>query len=861
MRLVERESVLAALTGYAAEARAGDGRIVLVAGEAGVGKTALVGQLRDELDDARWLWGACEGSFTPRPLGPVYDVAAQIGGDLARVCDEDCHRQRIFRALLDHLVASDRLTVLCIEDLHWADEATLDLLGFLAARLRRVPTLLVATYRDDGLARDDPMRMTLGELSTNDAIRRIDLPPLSRRAVATLAQDHDLGAEELFALTGGNPFFVTEVLEAGGNAVPHSVRDAVLARAARLGCEARAALDVAAVIGSRIHADVLLEGAGCGMDALDECLTAGVVVSEGRGFRFRHEIARRAVEDALPAHRRVAIHQRVLELLVRSGDEDAARLAHHADAAADTGRVLQFAPVAGRRAAVLGAHREAAKQYERALRYADDPGTKASLLTAVGAEYALTDHWHDAAEVQREAVQLWEALDDPLRVGDLLRQIAVTMWRLCRGEEALESAKAAVDVLERLAPSVELGWAYARLGGLLNGSGGGGNRADLLAKAEDLAQRFGDTSLLANVVDSMGCAKPGADGAPDLRRALDIALAAGDDAEAGRAFTNLQCILANEYQLAEAEQVFHQGMEYCEDHDIGTYEHCLRGAHGGVLERLGRWEEADAMLTFDLEERALSPVNRISKLVTKGVLDARRGRAAAAAGAFDEALGYADAGLEPAYVLEVGMGRLEAAWLSGDAERARREAGRCIPIASSHDAWYTGALAAWMRRCGLPNADLSPLARPFELLLAGDWSASADAWHALAVPYEEALALLDSGDGDAMQQAVRIFARLGATATVARAQAVMRKVGCVSIPRGPRAETRANRFGLTRREQEVLALVGQGITNGEIADRLFIAEKTVDNHVSSVLAKLHASSRREAARIARDSGLFEAAPI
>jgi DNA-binding NarL/FixJ family response regulator len=160
-----------------------------------------------------------------------------------------------------------------------------------------------------------------------------------------------------------------------------------------------------------------------------------------------------------------------------------------------------------------------------------------------------------------------------------------------------------------------------------------------------------------------------------------------------------------------------------------------------------------------------------------------------------------------------------------------------------------------MRRCGLPGTDHGVVAEPYDLLLTGDWRGAADAWHALGVPYEEGLALLDSGDAEAMQEAVRIFERLGATAAVARAQAVMRQHGVAAIPRGRRADTRANRFGLTRREQEVLGLIGEGLTNAEISARLFIAEKTVDNHVSSVLAKMNVESRRDAARLAEQSEL------
>ena len=207
---------------------------------------------------------------------------------------------------------------------------------------------------------------------------------------------------------------------------------------------------------------------------------------------------------------------------------------------------------------------------------------------------------------------------------------------------------------------------------------------------------------------------------PYFRRALAIAQDAGDDAEAGRAMTNLQATFSNEYRLAEAEQVFVEGMRYCEVRDMSTYEHCLRGGHGDALNRMGRWDEVDELLTFDLSERELSPVNKISKLIVKGIIDTRRGRPGAAA-LLDEALAYVEAGFEPAYELIVGNVRLEAAWLAGDAEGMRREAQRAVPHADKQDPWEKGWLAAWLRRCGLPTLDLDGVAPPWVALLTGDW--------------------------------------------------------------------------------------------------------------------------------------------
>ena len=150
VQLLERGAALAVLAGYADEARRGDGRLVLVAGEAGVGKSALVEQLHHDLTEARWSWGACDGLFTPRPLGPLFDLAAQLGGELDELCRAGAVREDLFRALLRQVGEPGALNVLVVEDVHWADEASIDLLRFLGRRLWDAPVLLIATYRDDG---------------------------------------------------------------------------------------------------------------------------------------------------------------------------------------------------------------------------------------------------------------------------------------------------------------------------------------------------------------------------------------------------------------------------------------------------------------------------------------------------------------------------------------------------------------------------------------------------------------------------------------------------------------------------------------------------------------------------------------
>jgi tetratricopeptide (TPR) repeat protein len=197
MELLEREASLAVLAGYATEARHGDGRLVVLGGEAGVGKTALLEWFQRDLPDARWSWGACDGLFTPRPLGPLYDLADQLGGELLDLCDRGANRDELFRALLRQVSGPGPLNVVVVEDVHWTDEATMDLLRLAGRRLREARVLLVVTFRDDDLATNDQLRVALGELARQRSTRRISLTALSAGAVQELASGSDLKAAAL----------------------------------------------------------------------------------------------------------------------------------------------------------------------------------------------------------------------------------------------------------------------------------------------------------------------------------------------------------------------------------------------------------------------------------------------------------------------------------------------------------------------------------------------------------------------------------------------------------------------------------------------------------------------------------------
>ena len=232
MELLERAAFLQTLGEYAGEAQRGTGRLVLVSGESGMGKTVLLEEFQHQLPEARWLWGGCDGLLTPRPLGPLFEIATQLNGEFAALCRNGAPRERLFTGFLAEIGPPAGFTVAVIEDVHWSDEATIDLLSFLGRRLGRMPALLLASYRDDEIAADHPLRLVLGDLATQRATRRMKLPPLSVDAVRELVGQRDVDAAELHRITGGNPFYVSETLEAGWPSVPPTVRDAVGARLA-----------------------------------------------------------------------------------------------------------------------------------------------------------------------------------------------------------------------------------------------------------------------------------------------------------------------------------------------------------------------------------------------------------------------------------------------------------------------------------------------------------------------------------------------------------------------------------------------------------------------------------------------------
>ena len=850
--LLEREHELTLLAETLATVRgAGSGgALVLVHGEAGVGKTALVSRFVEEAATSRRvLWGACEALFTPRPLGPFLDIAEAAGGDLAACVAGGALPHEVASALVRELDDGSG-PILVVEDAHWADEATLDVLRLLSGRLAELPALVVVTYRDDELERTHPLRTLLGDLATTSKPTRVTVASLSARAVRQLAAEQPVDADELYRRTSGNPFFVGEVLAAPGAELPHSIRDAVLARVARLGPQARYLLDVVAVVPPRCELWLLEAMAGDAMVALDECLASGTLRLEDHAVAFRHELARLAIEDSINPHRRIQLHRSALRnLRVPPGGRrlDPARLAHHAEAADDAAAVLELAPAAAEDAVSLGAHREAAEQYARALRFADGLAdeTQGTLFDRRAYACYLVGEFDAAVAAEQDAVERFRRAGDRRGEGDALRSLSRLLRYVGRTDEAMDVGHEAVAILESASPGRELALAYANLSHLHQHLEDGDGTVAWAKRAIELGDVEAEAYALTNIANAAVLA--GGSGARELERALELALAAGLYEHAGRALVASFWWSNRGRRYADADRNLDRALELCAERGLELWRLFSYAFRARLELDRGCWSEAADAAGVVLRDPRSAPVPRVVALSVAGLVRTRRGDPEAWA-LLDKAWALAEPTGELQRMGPAAAARAEAAWLESRAEAAIEATEAALNLAVRRRApWIVGELGCWLHRAGVRDELPLEVPEPWAAELEGDLRRASECWASLDAPYEAALVLAGADEEDLLLHALDELRRLDARPAAVIVDRRLRKRGLRGLRRGPRASTRNNPANLTARELEVIALLGQTLTNAEIADRLVLSRRTVEHHVSSILRKLSVRTRAQAA--------------
>lgn len=842
MLFLERDAFLADLLRAADDACAGRGVAVAIGGEAGIGKTTLIARAAGELRERgmRVLWSGCEALFTPRPLGPLFDIAAELGEEVDALLSGSHQRERLFPAVL--AAAGATATLLVVEDVHGADHATLDLLKYAVRRIARAPLLVVVTYRDDEVAGGHPLLSLFGEATH---MRRLILPRLSQSGVAALAAGRD--ASTVYTLTGGNPFYVTELLAGDVDRVPPTVRDAVLARAAKLSPAARAIVEAASAVPGKAER-WLVEAALPALPAEEELIeatTSGIVSLQNDAFVFRHELGRRAIEDGLPLVRRQSLHATILALLTRRGGVSPARLAHHATEARNVEAIRRLAPVAAEEAIRADAHREAAAHYRTLLAHAEsfDDRERAELLEKLAYECYLTQQEEEALAHRQAALAIRRGLGERMREGDTLRWISRLQWFAGRNEEARAAAEEAIAVLEPLPPGPELAMAWS-------------NRAQLHMLAEeideavlwgtraiDLARTLRDDAILAHALNNVGAAEDMAgreEGAAKLDESLRISLEQGYAEHAARAYTNIGSGAVRSLEYTRAERMLDEGIAYCTDRDLDAWRMYMLAWRARLRLERGDWSEAAGDAHAVLAFRGGPAVSRIPALAVLGCIRVRRGDPGAME-LLDEARELAMRTRELQRLSPVAAARAEAAWLRGDRVLIVEEVREAFAMSLTRETRERGGLALALWRGGALDTVPDGIAAPYALQIGGDWRGAAEQWEQLGRPWDAAAALAVSPDPDDLRRALAILAPLGDRALSAQIAARLPQ------QRGPRAATLRNPHGLTARELEILSLLSDGLRNTDIAARLSVSPKTVDHHVSSVLAKLGARTRGEAA--------------
>lgn len=868
MNLLERDDQLAALNGAIECAAAGRGRTVFVCGEAGIGKTALVTAFARDIDDrARMLWGSCEALFTPRPLGPFYDVVHAVGGVLAERLEQQAKPADMFHALLEAVREHSQPSVVVIEDAHWADHATLDFVRFLARRIARLPAILICTYRDDEVSAAHPLTEVLGEIPP-DAQQVLKLPALSRATVDRLARESGRTDGDLYRITGGNPFFVSEVIATRGVEVAPTARQAVLARARRLSSEARELVDLVSVVPDRIELALLEGPLRVPLTVLEECAERGLLVFGQGHVSFKHELARMAIEGALSPVKRARLNRSVLDALTTraSAVTDAnllTRLAHHAIAASDGNAVLRFAVPAARAASKRGAQHEAARLLHGALPHLDQlpASEQAEFLEHCARATLIVGETDKAEALYKRAFALHTSLSEaPIRAKNLLGRCEIIFaGDLRRRKEVRAMASLAAKLLSPLGPSPML--ALAKLW-----VGIGSARSDpacaraLLSQAIAMAEKTAPPRAHIEILHRAWHLERVTMAAPSTSRSsrmLELSHEHGMDHGVVLASWHEFVRAMREFDLQNMASAADEGLQFAADRQLERfYATRTQQLHRVEIDQhRGQWPKADRVL-----REVMSDDNtywRVSSVVLRlrcAPMYLRWGRPDGARW-LDELMEIESA-LVPHEVFALYRAQVERFWLSGERDSALAAAERLDAAARHSDhSWVQGEAAFWCWAVGSLDRVPDGIPAPYALQLHGKWREASAAWRAMGFPYETGLALV-FGDSTALQEALTIFESLDAFGAIAHLRD--RLDAGVALPSRSDATSRAQSHStkLSAREMQVLTLLASGLSNTDIATRLHRSVRTVENHVAALSGKLGASNRLAAVALARKQGVL-----
>lgn len=964
--LVGRVDELATLVAGVCDERR-DATTWLVGGDAGVGKSRLIEELAVTLADAdvTVVIGSCvHTAQSSLPFAAVTDAISRLRvhldvdelhpelaavdvldrlapdapGPSTAVDGESAvvgggSQLRMFEAVRRLFDGAGRRRRVCVvlEDLHWADASTRDLLGYLATHLDGGRVTIVGTYRSDDLSRTHPFRPVLAELLRHPRVRHLSLAPFDRAELAEFATAC-LGrppssriVDELLERSGGNAFFATELLDAierGGTRVRPEVSELVLGRIERLSEPTRAVLRLLAVGGQSVPDELLALVADEPEDVLDGALREAVdhqviVVIDGDQLRFRHALLQEVVHSTLLPRERRRAHARYAAALIGApqlatccGRHHAELAWHHREAGQLRDSLVASIHAADDAMAVLGLA-EALEHLEAAIEVwddVDDPetatGTTLCHLLRRAAEVAYRSGDGRAIQLQQAAID--ESVNEPVSaLGPMYERLGRFLWNVGRHDDAETAYRRAVELLPSDPPTAELAQVLAGLGQMLMLTFGVDEGEATLIEALEVARAVGHRRIEGHALNSIGTVALHSgnfmDGVTMLEEALAIAEEVDDLEDRLRAHVNLGSGLFEMGDLATAELVCRQGIALAE-REGDSFSFYIESNLRQVLTEAGRWDEV--IESYRSTRRPDGELADYWDLNFLPALEIRRGNLAVAQSLLAAHDGDAFAGVDPQTMPEICRSSAELALALGDTEEAARAVERGLAMPSPlHQNLSLREMAVQIEAAAAAAGDRQARDRARAHLAAIEQhvpprDALADRIHRPGALFAQAAAYLASVDGrddvDSWQQAVQRWdhagfrwhaanarcwlaegllrrgarddARItldeaiaaadsmGARPVVDRARTLLRHAGLDDdVTRG----AAGGAVALTDRELGVLRLLGEGRTNRQIGEELFISPKTVSVHVSRIFQKLRVENRTEAAAAARRAGLID----
>ena len=764
--LLERDAQITELVARLDAVATSGGCVVLVRGEAGIGKTTLINRFAvDVADRASVVVGYCDDLLTPRPFGPLWDIARSVPALMRPLTDGD--HAAVMQSTLDLLLDASRPMVMVLEDTQWADEATLDLITYLGRRIARSNGILVVSYRDVEVDADHPLRRVIGELPMSDIIR---MPLLRLSAAAIEAMIGVRGArdaEAVLELTAGNPLFVSEVLASEGDAVPLSVREAVLGRAGTLSPSARRLLEFVSIVPGAADMGLVDQVIAPTMSDVAECKRHGLLTIGDHERAFPHELQRRAVESALSASMRTRLNQLALEAITAAGSPvDSASAVHHAREANDVDTIVRHAPIAAHEAIAVSSTTEAVAQFrlleDHLERFA--PDERAQILHDWAVQEAYLGNARSMVLFDR-ASEILRSVGDDRRLAATLTTAVPILREFGEFSRSLDQADEAIELLEPYGPTSDLARALATRS-FVEFAYRDNDRSTLplVDRALEIADLVDDDVARMHTLNIRAQAlysRGNQEGLAIMQECLRLAQQLDDRGSETRALLNISSMHAD-------ARIIDVAIDYAQRAAATAARYQLHSAEATALVLLaefdvwaGNWEHAENQATELVGTNEY--IDNIAWRLLSNI-HARQGRKEAR-NATDRLWSLVSEDGGPTSMDPASAAVAEYLWLSGDADAGLiDELDRVLEVGIQLGTpWPSGAFAFWMWKLGRLDGAPRGTADFYGWIIRGDHRRAAGFFGERGLPYEEALALMH-GDTDEQIAAVRIFDDLGAVA-------------------------------------------------------------------------------------------------